>query len=150
MPQVASGATISSSSGAPEPLAGQGQAQPAAPDPTTGLSVAARAVARLDEAGRARATAGSRAASAVVDDPAEASEARSSGRGRTPTMSSQQVALARFSLLLDAVDVATEIIPALLDWLDADSDWSDYRWVWTRSHLAGLLKGERELSARGL
>ncbi len=37
-------------------------------------------------------------------------------------LSRQQVAVARFALLLRALDLPPELLPALLDWLDPDSD----------------------------
>lgn len=44
-----------------------------------------------------------------------------SGRGGSG-MTDQQVAAARFVLLLQALDLPTEILPAVLDWLDADNE----------------------------
>jgi len=39
-----------------------------------------------------------------------------------PALSAQQVAIARFTLLLQALQLPPELLPAVLDWLDADSD----------------------------
>src|SRR5690606_28484584 len=38
------------------------------------------------------------------------------------TLSPQQIAIARFTLLLQALQLPPEILPAVLDWLDADGD----------------------------
>ncbi len=72
------------------------------------------AVARLRDAQRlfnlnALAFQPPLAAGAAADDDA-------------PALSAQQIAIARFTLLLQALQLPPELLPALLDWLDADSD----------------------------
>jgi general secretion pathway protein K len=51
----------------------------------------------------------------------EAQEPNDAG-GRGSGLSDQQVAMARFHLLLRALELPPELLPAILDWLDADGD----------------------------
>ncbi len=46
----------------------------------------------------------------------------SGGQGEGLSLSPQQIALARFSLLLRNLEIDEAVLPAILDWLDTDSD----------------------------
>ncbi len=107
-------------------------------DPSTDPSTTAQAAA---EDGAAPKAPNAAAADATVIDPgmqalamlpavAAAIAATPSAAGATaPTagatalvLTPQQVAIARFSLLLRTLDLDEALLPALLDWMDSDSD----------------------------
>lgn len=55
-------------------------------------------------------------------DPATPAPGGESQTAEETRLSPQQVAVARFTLLLQALQLPPELLPAILDWLDADSD----------------------------
>jgi general secretion pathway protein K len=57
-----------------------------------------------------------------VPDGNGTGEAGSPAAGDGDALSPQQVAIARFQLLCEALDLPPAIVPAILDWVDADSE----------------------------
>ncbi len=62
------------------------------------------------------------AARAMAELPALAAVRRPGAGGQTAALSPWEISIARFSLLLGALDIDPSLLPALLDWLDADSE----------------------------
>ncbi len=56
------------------------------------------------------------------DTPGGADAQPAPGEGDDAQLSPQQIAIARFTLLLQALALPPELLPAILDWLDADGD----------------------------
>lgn len=113
-----SGTCVRSATGAMPGAASPGSA----PD----SAAAARALARIAGAAVAPVNASQLpGAAAVTRDGVDAGadgEADGRGAGGAETLSPQQVAIARFQLLLEALALPPELLPAVLDWLDADSE----------------------------
>ena len=117
----------------PDPAAGEDAAlgggvgggldpQPVLPGRRAGAPV----TGAVGAGGRADPSSESAAMMALAAVPGVASAGMAGASGAQPgqglVLSPQQIALARFALLLRNLDIDEAVLPAILDWLDADTD----------------------------
>ena len=98
-------------------------ARPAAAGGNAGATAgSSRAPVSRPHAGQTGAPGDTLAAAAGQALPAITAAASATNPNGTPTVTRWQVAVARFSLLLAALDIDDAVVPAILDWLDEDGD----------------------------